>query len=236
MEIRRNIQLYLGPTEPCPYLDETNSRNVFADPKISYEPQEQDSLLRQGFRRSGNLWYRPHCPSCESCRAIRIPVATFSANRNQRRCLRNHGHLQSNARPVEWIDEHYQLFQTYQAARHAGGVMHSDDPGLYRSLIEGNTSGAVLVDFRNAEGELKMVSLIDQTPRGLSAVYAFFNPNDAASYGRYNILWQIQQAQRLQLPHVYLGYWIAQCRKMSYKTEYRDHELYDWDTGTWAVA
>ena len=70
------------------------------------------------------------------------------------------------------------------------------------------------------------VAVTDVLPNGLSAVYTFYDPEEERrSLGRYAILWQIGEAARLGLKAVYLGYWIKNCRKMNYKTEYRPIEL-----------
>ena len=39
------------------------------------------------------------------------------------------------------------------------------------------------------------------------------------------ILWLVETAASIGLSHVYLGYWIEDCDKMSYKTRYRPIEL-----------
>ena len=38
------------------------------------------------------------------------------------------------------------------------------------------------------------------------------------------MLWQIEEAKRRELPHLYLGYWIKECRKMNYKTRFQPIE------------
>ena len=88
-----------------------------------------------------------------------------------------------------------------------------------------------MVEFRqstpdSAEGELKMVSIIDRLKDGLSSVYTFFSPEPRQAFGTFNVLWQVEQAKVMGLPHVYLGYWIDACNKMSYKTRFKPHELY----------
>jgi len=60
----------------------------------------------------------------------------------------------------------------------------------------------------------------------LSAIYTFFDPEESSrSLGVYSVLKQIELCADLDVPYLYLGYWIKDSRKMSYKTDYRPVEL-----------
>mgnify|MGYP003347594210 CR=1 FL=1 len=72
----------------------------------------------------------------------------------------------------------------------------------------------------------RSVCIIDIVNDGLSSVYTFFDSSDTrASYGNYAILWQIEQVKKLQLPYLYLGYYIQDSPKMSYKVSFEPIEV-----------
>jgi arginine-tRNA-protein transferase len=95
-----------------------------------------------------------------------------------------------------------------------------DGPDQYTQFLLSSNVDSVMVEFCDGD-TLVMVSVIDQVDDGLSAVYTFFGPaRDRDSLGVYGVLWQIELANRLELPYLYLGYWIAESRKMAYKKQY----------------
>lgn len=117
------------------------------------------------------------------------------------------------------------------SARHPDGGMDNDDYEAYQTFLLQSLVDTVLVEFR--EGDiLRMVSVIDLLGDGLSSVYTFYEPNlPQARFGVYNVLWQIELCRKLNLNYLYLGYWIKNSRKMSYKTQYQPAQgLID---GTW---
>ncbi len=221
-----DLSFFLSTAHECSYLADREAASLVADPTIRLDTENYSELIQLGFRRSGGMAYRPHCGVCKACIAIRIPVPVFHFSRGQRRIWKKNDDLELSSLPLEFHEEHYQLYQRYQSSRHEGGSMDVDDREKYTNFFAAEGLDTRLVEFRCA-GKLVCVAVIDWLPAGLSSMYTFFDPEyENRGLGVYAILWQIVKAQELGLPHVYLGYWIKDCEKMSYKTRYRPYELF----------
>jgi arginine-tRNA-protein transferase len=210
---------------PCPYLAGRRERRLVTLLEGAAVDWRHDQLVRAGFRRSQGLAYRPACPACQACVPVRIPVAEFRLGPAWRKILRRNADLRVHEARAEATEEQYTLFRRYLIGRHAEGGMAEMTWSDYRAMVNDTPVHSLVVEWRRPDGSLIAVSLTDRCASGLSGVYKFFDPDESRrSLGSQIILWHVARARELNLPYVYLGYWIAESPKMAYKARFRPLE------------
>ena len=210
----------------CGYYPDRSARNLVIDPNADHQEVIYDAVTASGFRRAGDLIFRPHCRNCNACHATRIPVERFQANRSQRRCRRRNADLRTRVAEARLTEENFRLYERYLNHRHPGGGM--DNPGLadFENFLLSQWANTVFIEMRREE-RLLGIAVTDRLASGLSAVYSFYDPSwRDRSLGTFAILTQIAYARRLKLPFLYLGYWLPEHPKMTYKTRFRPIEIF----------
>ncbi|WP_106206715.1 arginyltransferase [Aliiruegeria haliotis] len=232
-------QFYVTAPQPCPYLQGRMERKLFTALQGDHAEVLNDTLSKQGFRRSQSVLYRPACADCTACLSARIRVADFTPSRSQRRTLSRNAPMQREATSPWATDEQYTLFRRYLDSRHADGGMADMDIFEFAAMVEETPVRSRVVEYRmpglaeqdGPESDIAAVCLTDVLEDGLSMVYSFYEPNlQKLSLGTYVILDHIEIARAAGLPYVYLGYWVPGSAKMGYKAGFNALEIYKDET------
>ncbi len=211
---------------PCPYLPGRVERRLVTELAGRDATEMHDKLSLAGFRRSHGICYAPACPDCNACVPVRIHVPDFRKTRSLTRVWRLNDDLSAQVLSPTASNEQFALFADYQAHRHGDGDMAKMDFLDYQALVEDTPVETELVEFRDADGLLAAVCVIDRVENGLSAVYSFFEPDaNERGYGTHMILWLVERVRAEGLEYVYLGFWIDGCDKMAYKARFQPLEV-----------
>lgn len=224
MTASSGLKFFSTPPHSCSYLADEQAITLFADPEASITNATYHQLSMYGFRRSGNYIYKPQCPACHACVSVRVPVNAFKANRQQQRVWKKNQDLTVRKVNAAYVQAHYDLYARYISLRHADGDMYPPSVAQYVSFLFADWSETWLYEFYH-DDKLLAVAVCDGLKNGLSAVYTFYDvAAEQRSLGTYAVLWQIAEAQKMELGFVYLGYWVKHSRKMAYKTNFQPLE------------
>ncbi|VAW98279.1 Arginyl-tRNA--protein transferase [hydrothermal vent metagenome] len=222
-----DYRFFVTPEHECSYLPNRQATTLFIDPQADLTTETYSLFSELGFRRGGDHVYRPHCTLCHECKSVRINVNKFTPSRSQRRISKKNMNT-----TVHWIEatykqEHFELYQLYMNHRHGDSSMVSDDSEQYQRMMNAPWCKTKLAEFYDND-KLIAVAITDWLGNGLSAVYTFFDPDYSEySLGTFSILQQVTAAKKSERDYVYLGYWIKDCDKMSYKNKFAPIEVFN---------
>jgi arginyl-tRNA--protein-N-Asp/Glu arginylyltransferase len=226
---------YVAPPSPCSYLPDQNW-------SLEYEMVQNLSgveymqRMLDGWRRFGSMMFRPRCPHCNECRALRVDVDRFKPNRSQRRAWqRNFGKVTLSVdRPSVTRQKLklYDRFHSFQVISKGWPEHPAKDAASYRESFVNNPDFTEEWTYR-LEDRTVGIGYVDRLPGGLSAIYFFYDPDyKHCSLGTWNVLTLLDHARNAELPHVYLGYYVASCPSLAYKSLFRPNQI-RWPDGQW---
>ncbi len=214
---------------PCPYLAD---REFHALVPVDDMQGHYRQLMDHGFRRNGPMIYRPHCENCHACSATRVDIHRFTASRSQKRCDKRNEDLHCSAIAHERCPERDQLFAEYELQ------VHQRSDADLSTLCEQNdhpiSYHTIELHARDSSGRLLAVSIIDIFADSISSVYCYFNPHERKrSLGTYMALKEIEYCRHKNLGWLYLGYYVEECQKLSYKAKFEPLQIFDGENWVW---
>ncbi len=230
-----SFKVGITKTFPCSYLPDEEERLLIAVDERLQNNQSYSLLMMEGFRRSGDQSYRPHCPNCNACQSIRVLVEQFSLSKSQKRSLKRNANF--TIKHSERLKEcYYPLYQNYINTFHQEGSMYPANFKQFEGFLSSKLTKQLFIetwsdgDDDGGAGDNKQlicVAVTDVLINGLSAVYTFYHPDfKSHGLGVFSILTQIDLCRKRRLPYLYLGYQIDDCQKMNYKNRYFPYEKF----------
>lgn len=219
-----NIKLAVSQPFSCSYLQGKEERLLFYCDDMPMSADLYSLLQANGFRRSEDMVYKPHCDDCKQCQSIRIPVAQFNPSKSQKRVLNKCRQFDVKI-STSISDNYYELFEKYINTRHDDGTMYPAEPSQLDSFAKCQWLLPYFIEVYD-NNSLIAVGIGDKTVDALSAVYTFFDPEyDNYSLGTFMVLKQLEYASTMNKQWLYLGYYIQACAKMNYKTNFKPFQV-----------
>lgn len=223
--------------EECAYLDNTKQTTQY---KIidNCSTDNCEALIEHGWRRFGNMFFRPICADCHACESLKIDVKNYEFSKSERRIQRKNTHTKMIIQEPTLTQEHLDLFEKYHNyMKHKRGWKHerTTPRHYYMSFVHGHGDFGYEVLYY-IEDKLVGVDLIDILPNGISSIYFYYDPDFTPfSLGTYSMLQQIRIAKENQLDWIYMGYYVEGCQSLEYKSRYRPYYVLEgrpWDSHT----
>ncbi|MEA2111676.1 MAG: arginyltransferase [Campylobacterota bacterium] len=211
--------------EKCAYISE-NSQTTHYKIIERCSKEKCAVLIERGWRRFGNMFFRPICQECNSCESIKIDVANYKFSKSQRRVLKKAQHFQSKLQEPSMSKEHLALFLKYH--HHMEHKREWENHGVsansyYSSFVHGYGDFGYEILYYD-DDKLIGVDLVDILPDGISSIYFYYDPDyEPFSLGTYTILKQIELAKEKNLAWIYLGYYVQECQSLNYKNRYKPY-------------
>ncbi|GAB7219846.1 arginyltransferase [Vibrio comitans] len=218
----QQIRVGFTQSHQCSYLKDKQERVAIALDNELQSLQGYELLLANGFRRSGDTIYRPHCEGCSKCIAIRIDVEHCKPSKSQKRLL-NKGKQYTWEVTTKINPNWFDIYEKYIEARHFEGSMYPPKRDDFAKFIRSSTIPTTFLQIFYQD-QLVSVAVTDQVNDANSAFYTFYDPEHPISLGTLSVLYQIQYTRLQGKKWLYLGYQIDECPAMNYKVRFDSHQ------------
>lgn len=186
------------------------------------------ALINRGWRRFGSYYFHPICESCSECKSLRINVDEFKLSKSQKKSIKRNKETEIIIQKPTLTQAHLDLYNKYHAFKHQkdNWTHRNISPREYKeNFVEGAHDFGKEVLYIQ-DGEIIGVDLIDILDDGISSIYFYYDPDfPRLSLGIYSLLYQIELAKVLELPWIYLGYWVDGCKAFAYKSNFQPQEI-----------
>ena len=226
---------YTAPPSMCGYLP-AERWSLEYEMVANLSADEYEERLEQGWRRFGAMLFHPMCPACSACQSLRVEVKNFHANRSQRRAVKaNEGEIEVQVgRPSvsrEKLDM-YDRFHEFQTDLKGWPEHPAKDADSYRESFVHNPAFTEEWCYY-LEAQLVGVGYTDRLRDSMSAIYFFYEPEvRERSLGTFNVMRLLDECRLRKLTYLYLGYYVAGCRSLEYKANFKPNQVLHPD-GEW---
>jgi arginine-tRNA-protein transferase len=200
---------------------------VFPRPE---QMEEYHLFLNAGYRRYADLFYRAVCNNCNGCVAMRLEVSKFRISKSQRRTLNKNQDIEVRVSGDSDITrEKLELYMKYK--RHKHDEQNENNPEKitesFNELVKMHDGYPYIIEMDYyLDGKLVGVGIVDEADDALSSNYFYYDTDILYRRpGIFSILSEIRLAEKLEKRYYYLGYFIKDTPKMSYKINFRPHRL-----------
>ena len=213
----------------CAYIPENTVRMNYKY-IASASKEFATAVIARGWRRFGKYFFHPICESCNECKSLRINATAYKYTKSQRKAIKRNTETKIIVQEPTLTKAHIDLYNKYHAFK------STTDDWSHRNISQSEyqenfVDGAH--DFGKEvlyiiDDQLVGVDLIDILDDGISSIYFYYDPDFSRhSLGTYSLLYQIKLANILELPWIYLGYWVDGCKAFAYKPNFQPQEILD---------
>jgi len=224
--LNRDIE-FLEEQRECSYFT-----NEISDIRYRYmyscSTEEYQHMLERGWRRFGKMHFVPECKACTKCVSIRIDVANYKFSKSEKRVINKNRDTKLYIRPPSMTIDHLSLYDKYHKYMNEkkDWPYAEIEPNDYaKSYVEGKEEYSKEFLYMR-DNKLIGVALVDILPNSISSIYCYYDHDfEQLSLGKFSILAQIKIAKEMNIPYIYLGYWIKDHLSMGYKEAYQPFEV-----------